>query len=55
MLSWGMLIQSLMKEEVGREKPTTMRILQREVQIYREDNENIMKSREEILHSLNML
>jgi hypothetical protein len=32
-----------------------MRSLQREVQSYRDDNENIMKSQEEILQSLNML
>jgi hypothetical protein len=32
-----------------------MRSLQREVQIYRDDNENIMKVQEEILQSLNML
>jgi hypothetical protein len=39
----------------GGKEPLTMRILLREVQIYREYNEKIMKSREEILHSLNML
>jgi hypothetical protein len=33
----------------------TMRILQREVWIYRVDNEKIMKSQEEILQCLNML
>jgi hypothetical protein len=33
----------------------TMRILQREVQSYRVDNENIMKAQEDILHTLNML
>jgi hypothetical protein len=33
----------------------TMTSLQREVQSYREDNENIMKAQEEILQSLNML
>jgi hypothetical protein len=33
----------------------TMRILQREVKIYRVDNENIMNSQEEILQRLNML
>jgi hypothetical protein len=32
-----------------------MRSLQREVQSYRDDNENIMKAQEEILQSLNML
>jgi hypothetical protein len=32
-----------------------MRSLQREVQSYRVDNEKIMKAREEILQSLNML
>jgi methyl coenzyme M reductase gamma subunit len=30
-------------------EPVNMRILQREVQIYRVDNENIMKDQEEIL------
>jgi hypothetical protein len=39
----------------GRKEPVTMRSLQREVQSYRDDNENIMKSQEEILQSLNML
>jgi hypothetical protein len=32
-----------------------MRILHKEVHIYREDNEKIMKYREEILKSMNML
>jgi hypothetical protein len=32
-----------------------MRILHREVQIYRDDNENIMMAHKEMLHSLNML
>ena len=32
-----------------------MRSLKRKMHIYRVDNENIMKSREEILQSLNML
>jgi hypothetical protein len=32
-----------------------MRILHREVQSYREDNENIMKDQEEIIQILNML
>jgi hypothetical protein len=35
--------------------PITMSILQREVHIYRANNENIMKAQEEILQSLNML
>jgi hypothetical protein len=39
----------------GRHEPITMRIIHREVKIYRDDNEKIMKSQEEILHSLNML
>jgi hypothetical protein len=32
-----------------------MRSLQREVQIYRDDNQNIMKYQEEILKILNMI
>ena len=39
----------------GRQEPVTMRSLQREVQSYREYNENIMKYQEEILQSLNIL
>jgi hypothetical protein len=35
--------------------PVTMRSLHREVQIYKVDNERIIKAQEEILHSLNML
>jgi hypothetical protein len=38
-----------------RQEFVTMRILQREVKIYREYNENIMKVQEDMLHSLNML
>jgi hypothetical protein len=37
-----------------RHEPVTMRSLHREVQSYIDDNERIMKSREEILQSLNM-
>jgi hypothetical protein len=37
------------------QEPVTMRILQREVQRYRDDNERIMKYQEEILQILNML
>jgi hypothetical protein len=40
---------------IDRQEHVTMIILQREVQIYRDDNEMIMKSWEEILQSLNML
>jgi hypothetical protein len=36
-----------------KHEPATMRSLQREVQRYRSDNENIMKAREEILQRLN--
>jgi hypothetical protein len=39
----------------GRQELVTMRSLQREVQSYREDKEKIMKSRKEILQSLNIL
>jgi hypothetical protein len=39
----------------GMKKTVTMRSIQREVKKYRDDNENIMKSQEEILQSLNML
>jgi hypothetical protein len=39
----------------GRQEPITMRSLHREVESYREYNEKIMKSQEEILQSLNML
>jgi hypothetical protein len=38
-----------------RHEPVIMRSLQKEVQSYREDNENIMKAQEQILQSLNML
>jgi hypothetical protein len=38
-----------------RQEPVTMRSLPREVQHYRDDNERIMKAREEILQILNML
>jgi hypothetical protein len=37
-----------------RHEHITMRSLQREVQSYRDADENIMKAREEILQSLNM-
>jgi hypothetical protein len=40
-------------ERRGMREPINMRILHREVQIYREYNENIMKSQEEILQTLN--
>jgi hypothetical protein len=39
----------------GKQENVTMRSLNREVQSYREDTERIMKAREEILMSLNML
>jgi hypothetical protein len=39
----------------GMQDHVTMRILLREVQSYRVDNENIMKAQKEILQSLNML
>jgi hypothetical protein len=38
-----------------RKELVTTRSMQREVNIYRVDNENIMKALEEILQSLNML
>jgi hypothetical protein len=38
-----------------RQEHVTMRILHREVQSYRDDNERIMNAQEEILQSLNML
>jgi hypothetical protein len=38
-----------------KQEHVTMRILEREVQRYIVDNENIMKYQEEILHILNML
>jgi hypothetical protein len=38
-----------------RQRNVTMRILKKEVKIYRADNERIMKAQEEILQSLNML
>jgi hypothetical protein len=38
-----------------KHEPVTMRSLEREVQIYREDNENIMKDQEEIIYIMNML
>ena len=37
-----------------RKELVTMKILHREVQIYRDDNEKIMKDQEEILQILNM-
>jgi len=37
------------------QEPVTMKILQREVQSYRVDDEKIMKAREEIIQRLNML
>jgi hypothetical protein len=38
-----------------RREPITMRSMQREMQNYRANNENNMKSHEEILQILNML
>jgi hypothetical protein len=39
----------------GRKEPVTMRILQREVQNYREYNDNFMKYQEEIPKRVNMM
>jgi hypothetical protein len=38
-----------------RKEPATMRILQKEVKRYRDDNEKIMKTQEEILQILNRM
>ena len=38
-----------------KQENVTMRSFYREVRRYRDDNERIMKAREEVLHSLNML
>jgi hypothetical protein len=38
-----------------RQEPITMRSLHREVKRYRDDNEMIMKDKEDIIHNLNML
>jgi hypothetical protein len=34
---------------IDKQDPVTMRILEREVQIYKDDNERIMKAHEEII------